>query len=79
MYVDKYTIENYGSTWSNGKQKKNQLIGEMNGLDIDLKKFIRLLEEYHETFNGEYAHTDIDVKITFKETKGVYLKKQKIH
>jgi len=79
MYVDKYTIENYGSTWSSGKQKKNQLIGAMNGCDIDLKKLIRLLEEYHETFNGEYAHKDIEVKITFKETKWVYLKKQKTH
>jgi len=41
----------------------------MNGCDIDLKKLIRLLEEYHETFNGEYAHKDIEVKITLKETK----------
>ena len=41
----------------------------MNGLDIDFKKLIRLLEEYHETINGEYGHKDIEVKITLKETK----------
>ena len=69
MYIDKYKIENYGSTWNNGKEKKNQLVGSMVGEDLDIKKLVRILEEYHETVNGDYAHKDIDLTITFKERK----------
>ena len=69
MYIDKYKIENYGSTWNNGKEKKNQLVGSMVGEDLDIKRLVRMLEEYHETVNGDYAHKDIDLTITFKERK----------
>tara|TARA_R100000995_G_scaffold49626_1_gene23794 strand:- start:443 stop:652 length:210 start_codon:yes stop_codon:yes gene_type:complete len=69
MYIDKYNIENYGSIWNNGKEKKNRLVGSMSGHDLDIKKLIHILEEYHETMNGEYAHKDIDIKITMKERK----------
>ena len=69
MYIDKYKIENYGSTWNNGKEKKNQLVGSMVGEDLDIKRLVRILEEYHETVNGDYAHKDIDLTITFKERK----------
>ena len=69
MYIDKYKIENYGSTWNNGKEKMNQLVGSMVGEDLDIKRLVRILEEYHETVNGDYAHKDIDLTITFKERK----------
>ena len=39
MYIDKYNIENWGSTWSKGKEKKNQLIGSIKGNDIDIKNW----------------------------------------
>ncbi len=67
MYVDKYTIENYGSTWSSGKQKKNQLIGSIKGNDIDIKKLVHLLQEYNEAVNGEYSTRDIDITISMRE------------
>jgi len=41
MYIDNYNIENWGSTWSKGKEKKNQLIGSIKGNDIDIKRLIR--------------------------------------
>jgi hypothetical protein len=69
MYIDKYNIENYGSIWNKGKEKKNQLVGSMCGEDIDIKKLVRMLEEYHETINGDYPHKDIDIKITIRERK----------
>ena len=69
MYIDKYKVENYSSTWKSGKEKKNQLVGSMCGEDIDIKKLVRMLEEYHETINGEYHHKDIDLTITIKERK----------
>ena len=69
MYIDKYNIENYGSIWNNGKEKKNRLVGSMSGHDLDIKKLIHILEEYHETVNGEYPLKDLDVKITIRERK----------
>jgi len=67
MYIDNYTIENWGSAWSKGKEKKNQLTGSITGKDIDIKKLIHLLEEYNEAVNGEYATRDIDITITMRE------------
>ena len=67
MYIDKYNIENWGSTWSKGKEKQNQLIGSIKGNDIDIKKLVHLLQEYNEAVNGEYATRDIDITISIKE------------
>ena len=47
MYIDEYKIENWGSTWTKGKERKNQLItGSITGKDIDIKRLVHLLEEY---------------------------------
>ena len=67
MYIDNYNIENWGSTWSKGIEKKNQLIGSIKGNDIDIKRLIHLLQEYNEAVNGEYATRDIDITITMRE------------
>jgi len=71
MYIDKYNIENWGSTWSKGKEKKNQLIGSIKGNDIDIKKLVHLLQEYNEAVNGEYATRDIDITISMRERSWV--------
>ena len=67
MYIDNYTIENWGSTWSKCKEKKNQLTGSIKGNDIDIKKLIHLLQEYNEAVNGEYSTRDIDITISMRE------------
>jgi hypothetical protein len=51
------------------QRKKNQLVGSVSGHDLDIKKIIHILEEYHETVNGEYPLKDLDVKITIRERK----------
>ena len=30
MYIDEYKIENWGSTWTKGKERKNQLTGGLS-------------------------------------------------
>ena len=70
MYIDEYKIENWGSTWTKGKERKNQLItGSITGKDIDIKRLIHLLEEYNEAVNGEYSSRDITINISMMERK----------
>ncbi len=64
MYIDKYNIENYGSIWNNGKEKKNQLVGSVSGHDLDIKKIIHILEALQVTVCSEFPLVDLDVKIT---------------
>ena len=45
MHIDKYVVNNIGTKWTNGKSKKNQILGTIDGLDIDLKKLSSLLDE----------------------------------
>ena len=64
MHIDKYVVNNIGTNWTNGKRKKNQLFASLNGTDgIDLKKLVPLLEQWHETVNGEWATRDIELTI----------------
>ena len=69
MYVNKYVVNNIGTKWSNGKSKKNQILGTIDGLDIDLKKLSSLLDEWHETVNGEWSSRTIELVINVKEEK----------
>ena len=67
MHIDKYVVNNIGTKWSNGKSKKNQILGTIDGLDIDLKKLVPLLEQWHETLNGEWSTREIELIINVKD------------
>ena len=67
MHIDKYVVNNIGTKWTNGKSKKNSVLGTIDGLDIDLKKLVPLLEQWHETVNGEWATRDIELIINVKD------------
>ena len=68
MIVDKYVVNNIGSKWTKGKRKKGCLLASHDGTDgIELKKLVPLLEQWHETVNGEYATRNIEVIINVRE------------
>ena len=68
MIIDKYVVNNIGTKWANGKSKKGQLLASLDGTDgIDLKKLVPLLEQWHETVNGEWATRDIEVIINVRD------------
>ena len=68
MHIDKYVVNNIGTKWIKGKDKKNQLLDSLDGNDgIQLKKLVPLLEQWYETLNGEYATRDIELIINVKD------------
>jgi len=68
MIVDKYVVNNIGSKWTKGKRKKDCILGSLDGIDgIELKRLVPLLEQWHETVNGEYATRNIEVIINVTE------------
>ena len=68
MHIDKFVVNNIGTKWTNGKSKKNQLLASLDGTDgIDLKKLVPLLEQWHETVNGEWSTRDIELIINVKD------------
>ena len=67
MHIDKYVVNNIGTKWTKGKSKKNSILGTIDGLDIDLKKLVPLLEQWHETVNGEWSTRDIELIINVKD------------
>ena len=67
MHVDKYVANNIGTKWNNGKSKKNQILGTIDGLNIDLKKLAGLLDEWNDTVNGEWASRTVEIVINIKE------------
>jgi len=67
MHVDKYVANNIGTKWVKGKEKKNVILGTIDGGTIDFKKLVHLIEEWHETINGDYASRDIEIVINIKE------------
>ena len=67
MHVDKYVVNNIGTKWVKGKQKKNVVIGTIDGDSIDFKKLVRLLEDWHETVNGEYASRNVELVVNITE------------
>jgi hypothetical protein len=67
MHVDKYVANNIGTKWVKGKEKKNVILGTIDGGTIDFKKLVHLIEEWHETINGDYSTRDIEIVINIKE------------
>ena len=67
MHIDKYVVNNIGTKWTDGKSKKNQLLASLDGEDISLKNLLPLLEQWHETVNGEWATRDIELIINVKD------------
>ena len=68
MIVDKYVVNNIGSKWTKGKRKKGCLLASLDGTDgIELKRLVPLLEQWHETVNGEYATRNIEIIINVRE------------
>ena len=67
MHIDKYVVQNFGTRWTKGKDKKGQLLAVLNGEDISLKNLLPLLEQWHETVNGEWATRDIELIINVKD------------
>ena len=68
MIVDKYVVNNIGSKWIKGKRKKDCLLASLDGTDgIELKRLVPLLEQWHETVNGEYATRNIEIIINVRE------------
>tara|TARA_R100001082_G_C4253114_1_gene112287 strand:- start:294 stop:512 length:219 start_codon:yes stop_codon:yes gene_type:complete len=68
MHVDKYVVNNIGTKWTNGKSKKGCVLASLDGIDgIELKRLVPLLEQWHETVNGEYATRNIEVIINVRE------------
>ena len=70
MHVDKYVVNNIGTKWTNGKNKKNQLLCKLEGDDaMDLKKLVALVEDFNEAVNGEWSTRDVEVIINIKDTE----------
>ena len=68
MIVDKYVVNNIGSKWIKGKRKKGCVLSSLDGIDgIELKRLVPLLEQWHETVNGEYATRNIEIIINVRE------------
>ena len=67
MHIDKYVVNNIGTRWTNGKSKKGQLLASLDVEDISLKNLLPLLEQWHETVNGEWATRDIELIINVKD------------
>ena len=67
MHIDKYVVNNIGSMWTNGKRKKNQILGTIDGLDISFKNLVPLLEQWNESVNGEWSDRKVELVINVKE------------
>ena len=65
MYIDKYTINSYGSKWKGNKELKNKLLTSVKSEDGQrLRKMVAFLEEY-EDLNHQYS-SDIELIINIK-------------
>ena len=70
MYINKYKVNNIGTKWTNGKDKKNQLLDSLDGNDgIDLRKLVPLLEQWFETVTGGWSDKTVELTIDVKEEK----------
>jgi|TARA_A100001011_G_scaffold62338_1_gene62373 hypothetical protein len=67
MHIDKYVVNNIGSMWTNGKRKKNAILGTIDGLDISFKNLVPLLEQWNESVNGEWSDRKVELVINVKE------------
>jgi len=53
--------------WTNGKRKKNAILGTIDGLDISFKNLVPLLEQWNESVNGEWSDRKVELVINVKE------------
>ena len=67
MHIDKYVVNNIGSMWTNGKRKKNQILGTIDGTDISFKNLVPLLEQWNESVNGEWSDRNVELVINVRE------------
>jgi len=67
MHIDKYVVNNIGTKWTNGKSKKDQLLGKLEGEDISFKNLVPLLQQWNESVNGEWADRSVHLLINVKE------------
>ena len=68
MHIDKYVVNNIGTKWTNGKDKKNQLLDSLDGTDgIELKKLVPLLDQWFETVTGGWSDKTVELVINVKE------------
>ena len=68
MHVDKYVVNNIGTKWTNGKDKKNCILDSLDGIDgIELKKLVPLLDQWFETVTGGCSDKTVELVINVKE------------
>ena len=67
MHIDKYVVNNIGTKWTNGKSKKDQLLGKLEGEDISFKNLVPLLQQWNESVNGEWSDRTVELVINVKE------------
>ena len=68
MHVDKYVVNNIGTKWTNGKDKKNCILDSLDGIDgIELKKLVPLLDQWFETVTGGWSDKTVELVINVKE------------
>ena len=65
MYIDKYTINSYGTKYKGNKELKNKLLTSVKSEDGQrLRKMVAFLEEY-EDLNHQYS-SEIELVINIK-------------
>ena len=67
MHIDKYTVQNFGTRWTNGKRKKGCLLASLDGTDISFKNLVPLLQQWNESVNGEWSDRRVELLINVKE------------
>jgi len=68
MHVDKYVVNNIGTKWTNGKDKKNCILDSLDGNDgIAFKNLVPLLQQWNESVNGEWSDRTVELVINVKE------------
>ena len=67
MHIDKYVVQNFGTRWTKGKDKKGQLFAVLNGENISFKNLLPLLEQWNESVNGEWSVRTVELRIDVKE------------
>ena len=67
MHIDKYVVNNIGTKWTKGKDKKNQVLDSLDGTDISFKNLVPLLQQWNESVNGEWSDRTVELRIDVKE------------
>ena len=68
MHIDKYVVNNIGTKWTKGKDKKNCILDSLDGIDgIELKKLVPLLDQWFETVTGGWSDKTVELIINVKE------------